>query len=659
MSTIRRFAAGSRFSSWQSDFQRQESEVDEYQRNTVPHSNINHPQNNPPAIPTIGVPSSRDQRRATIFNRQQGGTRSSRRSIGTRSSSGHGTRSRRRSSMTSSGGSATREHQSQSPREEVYCLSLYKIHALRHVINHNIWKGLTLSLILVLLFLPPINDIWFTKSADTAVDGVLTFAFILLAIDIILRCIVDKQYFAWDRKGHFWTGFQDTYCNTRCECIWFNVHCGSFMFWFDTVALLTTLWTMEYINPRMREPHTINVTLDKIGFPLNGDHATPIQFNWTLVLAIGRMGLMARFIRTSILVAWTQDINCLRFVSPMYWWERINSKYNEKKEDKQKGRPLISQRVLASSTMARERNSDPFTVSALGDSRGDLNRSSRRDSRLEAFAEEESKDLDPQEEDKPTTMKAFFKGLTTKKSSDMGSDVDNEEPTTSSLFGNTDDSGSHVGKYLIPYLLCVYVFTISWPRLPLCPYSYLYISGAAMRELTGQRIATGALLAVILMVICYWGEADTTAVMTTLTLYGQTANPKYADLSVNLARSSVIPHLFNYTRANETDVIFNRTYELSSGEVEELREREIKIVDVYQQGSDVYTRSLFDDRITTRDSARVEIVTMLLILVLWIMGVASFAGPVMTLVRSIDLVLSLIIFVDVLVFSSSYFILPL
>jgi len=457
MSTIRRFAAGSRFSSWQSDFQRQESEVDEYQRNTVPHSNINHPQNNSPAIPTIGVPSSRDQRRATIFNRQQGGTRSSRRSIGTRSSSGHGTRSRRRSSMTSSGGSATRggDHQSQPPIED-YCLSLYKIHALRHVINHNIWKGLTLSLILVLLFLPPINDIWFTKSADDAVDGVLTFAFILLAIDIILRCIVDKQYFAWDRKGHFWTGFQDTYCNKRCECSWFNVHCGSFMFWFDTVALLTTLWTMEYINPRMREPHTINVTLDEIGFPLNGDHATPIQFNWTLVLAIGRMGLMARFIRTSILVAWTQDINCLRFVSPMYWWERINSKYNEKKEDKQKGRPLISQRVLASSTMARERNSDPFTVSALGDSRGDLNRSSRRDSRLEAFAEEESKDLDPKEEDKPTTMKAFFKGLTTKKSSDMGSDVDNEEPTTSSLFGNTDDSGSHVGKYLIPYLLCVH-----------------------------------------------------------------------------------------------------------------------------------------------------------------------------------------------------------
>ena len=156
--------------------------------------------------------------------------------------------------------------------------------------------------------------------------------------------------------------------------------------------------------------------------------------------------------------------------------------------------------------------------------------------------------------------------------------------------------------------------------------------GAAMRELTGQRIATGALIAVILMVICYWGEADTTAVMTTLTLYGQTANPKYADLSVNLARESVIPHLFNYTRANETDVIFNRSYELSSGEGEDLRLREIKIVDVYQQGSDVYTRSLFDYRITTTDSAKVEIVTMLLILVLWIMGVASFAGPVMTLV---------------------------
>ena len=68
------------------------------------------------------------------------------------------------------------------------------------------------------------------------------------------------------------------------------------------------------------------------------------------------------------------------------------------------------------------------------------------------------------------------------------------------------------------------------------------------------------------------------------------------------------------------------------GEVVDLREMEIKIIDVHQQGSDVYTRSLFDDRITTTDNARVEIVTMILILVIWIMGVASFAGPVMTLV---------------------------
>ena len=106
---------------------------------------------------------------------------------------------------------------------------------------------------------------------------------------------------------------------------------------------------------------------------------------------------------------------------------------------------------------------------------------------------------------------------------------------------------------------------------------------------------------------------------------------------MSTARSSVIPSLFKYTRANETSTIFSGTYDLSNGDVNDLREREILSVDVIRKGSDVYTSGQFDYSQVTTDSAKVELVTTILILFVWALGVASFAGPVMTLVSTIEL----------------------
>ena len=123
--------------------------------------------------------------------------------------------------------------------------------------------------------------------------------------------------------------------------------------------------------------------------------------------------------------------------------------------------------------------------------------------------------------------------------------------------------------------------------------------------------------------------------MTMLTLHTQTANLNFANLSLDVARASVIPTLYNYTRANSTHIIFHHYYELTNDRVRDLREREILSVSVYKEGSDVYTSGQFNNSPVVIDSARVELVTTILLLIVWILGVASFAGPVMTLVSSI------------------------
>ena len=141
-------------------------------------------------------------------------------------------------------------------------------------------------------------------------------------------------------------------------------------------------------------------------------------------------------------------------------------------------------------------------------------------------------------------------------------------------------------------------------------------------------------------VLFSWGETDTTSIMTMLTLFGQTANERNAESSVNIARSSVIPTLFQYTRANGTSTKFSQTYELSGGDVNDLRQREILSVTIDMEGSDVFTTGLFDNSDRTSENALVDLFTTVFILIIWVLAKVSFVGPVMTLVSGETIVIS-------------------
>ena len=101
-----------------------------------------------------------------------------------------------------------------------------------------------------------------------------------------------------------------------------------------------------------------------------------------------------------------------------------------------------------------------------------------------------------------------------------------------------------------------------------------------------------------------------------------------------MARSSVIPTLYNYTRVNGNTTIFSETYALSDGNWTDLRDRERLNVSVSQEGSDVSTCGLFDNSQLIVDSGKVELVATILLLFVWVLGVVSFTSPVMTLVSA-------------------------
>lgn len=150
--------------------------------------------------------------------------------------------------------------------------------------------------------------------------------------------------------------------------------------------------------------------------------------------------------------------------------------------------------------------------------------------------------------------------------------------------------------------------------------------GSAMRESTGQRVAIGIIIALVLTVLFTYAENDATRPSTMIVLHNQTMNENYANASLNAARNSSIPDLYHYEFANKT----SQSFTLEDENPENLRDREMLRISVMDERGE--TVGMFAYRNERRDGALVELCSTIFILFVWFFGVTAFAGPVMTLV---------------------------
>ncbi len=109
-------------------------------------------------------------------------------------------------------------------------------------------------------------------------------------------------------------------------------------------------------------------------------------------------------------------------------------------------------------------------------------------------------------------------------------------------------------------------------------------------------------------------------------LHGQTSNTMFAKQAVDTARESIIPYLYYYKR--DDDVLLNET--LSAN----LRERDFLYVTVTSTDSGVITDGRFNIEKYVKQRAVVEIMTTLFIIIVWLLGIVLFVGPVMILVST-------------------------
>lgn len=160
--------------------------------------------------------------------------------------------------------------------------------------------------------------------------------------------------------------------------------------------------------------------------------------------------------------------------------------------------------------------------------------------------------------------------------------------------------------------------------------------GRAMADITGQRLAFTILASLLLTLLFSYFENKATAPATMVVLHGQSVNAAAAanstgnnytvERALDAARLSV-PGLFEYrTESVETPFLYGVGYI-----VDDLRDREKLQITVTDAKGNT-SKGLFVFREERVDEARIQFFATIFSCLVWFLGVAAFAGPIMTLV---------------------------
>ena len=150
--------------------------------------------------------------------------------------------------------------------------------------------------------------------------------------------------------------------------------------------------------------------------------------------------------------------------------------------------------------------------------------------------------------------------------------------------------------------------------------------GTAMRELTGQRVAFGLIIALLLSAIFTYSHQNPVRVRTMIYLHMQPGDTNYSTQVVDTAKQYSVPELFYYRYTNTTE------YHLVSMEEGTLRSYEQLIINITSQGTENYSLGYFDLRHYMREDEWTFIFMTMYITIIWVIGVTAFSGPVMYLV---------------------------
>ena len=446
-----------------------------------------------------------------------------------------------------------------------------------------IWKALLLVATFLLLFGSSIQFIAVPKEGDLAFDVLYTLALVIFVFDMALNVVIDPEYFNFNfcvrRKDE-----KSFYSST------FTM--GSFLFWCDVLSTLSLLFHISYINRREYEMMKIQIRLNEYGVPVNFDTINsniPVEYDSThhLLILVCKMARIARLVPSSTVVDISSRLNVywyLQRINPIWYCRKISERRRER-----------SQKVTERIDVALAARLKAVGVGMK------LNRTKRV---LQYFGFLPDHNMELKHHLAAMKIQRAWRWK-----------------NRSSRISKSGNSGKEYPRDSKPRKLTTKDIEAETQV------------GRAMAQVTGRRLAITVLMSLLLTILFTYVETDATRTSTMIILHGQTtgnyanSNSTVAEKALNAARRSSVPGLFQY---NVSD---GESFEFAVNmKVEELREREqVKIVVEDYTGS-VSTTGLFIYRKERVYQAYLVLTATIITCLVWFLGVAAFAGPIMALV---------------------------
>jgi len=544
------------------------------------------------------------------------------------------------------GGVVSREDE--SPRVSRSCCSSCSIFAflrlpplaqdrLSAFINSSIWKCFLISFTILLLFGAKLQDLSVPKDVDLVFDILFSIALCVFGLDIIFRCMVEPQYleFQFKRCG-----------KTRSQLYGFGCCLiPSMLFWCDFLSTITLFYDLSGIKGPRFLMKTITIKVSDNGKvdmvkSLGGIYDNfPVNLNANSLITVVRTLRVFRFFRASTVsvINWYW---LYQRINPLWYWRRYKRTERRLKGDGEMRKELPFGSISRNSSVSWEQ----YRMSSLAaveknkmeeeQKKWNLRNvvgikqilrliGIRRSDHEEILREVAATKI--QRAWKKTINHGRVYGATGY--DHMHSEHDAWAPSNEFKINPVETRRSlrpYTGSQANPLTMSVRARMNTGTRRQESQV------GSAMRELTGHRVAIFIILALILTVLFTYTESDATPLSIMVVLHMQVKhNMSINNRNVTLSAARDIVHLYHF-KFNGTSTSYSTN--LQDESEWPLRERESLEITVIDEETATTTVGLFDQRNELRNSAFVEILSTMFIVLVWFFGVTAFAGPVMTLV---------------------------
>ncbi len=141
------------------------------------------------------------------------------------------------------------------------------------IVNHILWKSLIIFFTVVLLLGRPFQFWLIPERGDVFLNYLHLIGFGVFCVDMVFHCYLDALYYPWIDVFYASKRRRTSMSPQQQRLLWRYLPCiypGSFDFWCDLLSTICFLLEVDFIFESRFSVSTIEIELNKDGFPVSG-----------------------------------------------------------------------------------------------------------------------------------------------------------------------------------------------------------------------------------------------------------------------------------------------------------------------------------------------------------------------------------------------------